>query len=190
MDNSPQSEPVSSPSDTDGSFFDRHADKIAADPNTGCWHWTGVWVGSTNHGRVWSNGSMLLAHRVSYQSVFGAIPDGLIVRHKCDVGCCVNPDHLEVGTIADNSRDMFDRGRVSKEQVAARLPASPCESNGRSKLCQSDIDQIRRLRAEGVSCQKVADRFGVTKSYVSKVARRIRWLDDRGNEPHKENTND
>jgi hypothetical protein len=50
------------------------------------------------------------AHRFSYRLRFGRIPDGLILRHVCDTPPCVNPDHLLVGTDADNGQDRRERG--------------------------------------------------------------------------------
>lgn len=75
----------------------------------GCWEWLAT--PGERHGRIWFRGSPRGAHRVSYELHNGPIPAGLVVRHRCDNGRCVNPDHLELGTKADNSRDMVERGR-------------------------------------------------------------------------------
>lgn len=64
---------------------------------TCCWLWTGHTVGK-GYGRFRLDGRMQLAHRVAYELDIGPIPDGMVVRHLCDVPACVNPAHLELGT--------------------------------------------------------------------------------------------
>jgi len=54
------------------------------------------------------------AHRFAYQLYVGPIPAGKVVMHTCDVRCCVNPDHLRVGTQADNMADMNAKGRARR----------------------------------------------------------------------------
>jgi hypothetical protein len=80
-----------------------------------CWLWTGV-SSSVGYGRFcWRERatSLIGAHRVSWMLTYGDIPDGLFVLHKCDVKLCVNPDHLWLGTNADNIRDAADKGLLS-----------------------------------------------------------------------------
>lgn len=79
-----------------------------------CWPWQGA-VNGNGYGnfRMPEFGRHnFSAHRVAYRLVKGDWPDeGLVVRHKCDNPICVNPYHLEHGTVADNMRDMVERGR-------------------------------------------------------------------------------
>lgn len=80
----------------------------------GCWRWTGSFV-RNGYGRLSaakdSNREAVYAHRVSWQLHRGPVPDGLYVLHTCDNRWCVKPDHLWLGTNADNMRDMVRKGR-------------------------------------------------------------------------------
>lgn len=81
--------------------------------DAGCWEWRGArndsGYGDLTLGRQGLYNARV--HRLMYERFIRPIPDGLIVRHKCDNPPCVNPDHLEVGTYQDNSDDMIKRGR-------------------------------------------------------------------------------
>lgn len=84
---------------------------ISIDDISGCWNWTG----STSRGygqlsKGWKK-APYKAHRLSYELFVGAIPDGLVIRHKCDNPRCANPSHLEIGTQQDNVTDRVVRGR-------------------------------------------------------------------------------
>lgn len=85
-------------------------------PNGDCWLWTGALFRPTRtstggYGHLSIGRKDLLAHRVAYELMKGDIPDGLVVMHRCDVRACCNPDHLSVGTKADNTADMMAKGR-------------------------------------------------------------------------------
>lgn len=89
---------------------------IVAD--NGCWNWPGFLHPlrgakdqSTGYGAINYHSESWRAHRLSYALFKGPIPEGQIVRHKCDNPRCVNPDHLEIGTHQQNMDDMNSKGR-------------------------------------------------------------------------------
>ena len=101
------------------------------------------------------------AHRFSYQVFHGKIPDGLVVRHKCDTPLCVNPYHLQTGTVADNVMDRVIRGR-----------SAVGERNGKAKLtAEMAIAIFRDKRPYPEICED----YGVNKSTVSLIKLGKTW---------------
>jgi len=76
---------------------------VMPEPNSGCWLWLG-YVMKNGYGQTSRDGRHVLAHRWSWQSVHGSIPDGLVIDHLCRNRLCVNPDHLEAVSQATNVR--------------------------------------------------------------------------------------
>jgi len=130
-----------------------------------CWLWTAS-VDKWGYGQFGSRTApptMLKAHRVSWELVFGCIPNGLCVLHKCDVPRCVRPAHLFLGTVADNNLDMTRKGR---NVFQTRNPVL--------KLGLEEVEEIRALRAAKIPLKELADRFGVRESTISRIANGIR----------------
>lgn len=71
-----------------------------------CWQWLGYRAKECGHGRFNLNRKITLAHRISYFLKNGKIPKYMVVRHTCNFGSCCNPNHLILGTQADNIMDM------------------------------------------------------------------------------------
>lgn len=103
---------------------------------------------------------------MSFVAFVGDIPSGLFVCHRCDVRGCVNPDHLFVGTAADNSRDRNAKGRAARKIGAL---------NGRAVLTEEQVIEIRRRSRAGHRYADMAKDYGVNAEAVSFAARGVTW---------------
>jgi hypothetical protein len=81
--------------------------RTVIDQKTGCWNWTGAKMkggyGAVTFSRNGEKQTKLV-HRVAYEMRRGPIPDGMTIDHLCRNPGCLNPDHLEAVTMAENIR--------------------------------------------------------------------------------------
>jgi hypothetical protein len=124
----------------------------------GCWNWTGV-VNGWGYGRLAYQSTHQAAHRYAYEEFIGPIPEDKCVCHRCDNPSCVNPEHLFLGTLADNSQDMVRKGR----HIGSR------------KLNEEKVRVIRQLIARGVKHKDIASTYGVTRSAIGNIATKTTW---------------
>lgn len=89
---------------------ERFEEKVSPEPNSGCHLWAASGF-PHGYGKISVDGESTGAHRVAWELYRGAIPTGLHVLHRCDIRCCVNPDHLFLGTPQDNVDDKMAKNR-------------------------------------------------------------------------------
>jgi hypothetical protein len=146
------------PKKTYGSPVERFMTKVEMVTESGCWIWTGN-IDSCGYGRFrFESQTLGSAHRFAFKMKNpDENIDGLEVCHKCDLPCCVNPDHLFVGTHKENMDDRDAKGRVRFGEKA-----------GRAKLTD---EQVRAIRADNRTTRQIASDYGVGHSHVSLIKR-------------------
>lgn len=124
-------------------------------------------IGSTGYGKLCFQYRDYNAHRVSYMIHRGDIPDSMMVLHDpeiCNNRRCVNPDHLRLGTPAENQHDRRVAGTdIRGERVAG------------AKLEADDVIEIRKLRKSGVTEMELAERYGVHRTSINLIINRKTW---------------
>ena len=142
-----------------------------------CWVWTGT-KDRKGYGRINSNGSPMLSHRLSWEIHFGPIPDGLNVLHRCDNPPCCNPEHLFLGDNAENMQDCSRKGRTTRGERSAS-----------SKLTTAQVAEIRsRYATEYISQDELAKEFDVSPATISEIIRGVIWnhtFASQDAKPHK-----
>lgn len=148
-------------------LIERFEAKVSPEPMSGCWLWTGavkelgygvIGLGSRTQGTA-------KAHRVAYELYKGEIPAGLAVMHTCDNPGCVNPNHLEVGTLSDNMRDCVAKGRNF-------IPDNRGTKATWSKLNDHAVSQIRKREKTSFA---YAAEFGVSSSAIRNIWSGLSW---------------
>ena len=137
-------------------------DKLELDHKSGCWLYPGAptcdgYIRISVGSRKDKSRRRVLVHRLSYQMFTGPIGRGLLVCHSCDTPNCIRPDHLFLGTDADNARDSQYKGRKRK------------------RLTDIEVRAIRRLYDQGVLLRQIAKVYDITESMVSRIGRCLAW---------------
>lgn len=133
-----------------------------------CWLWTaGTSAGRYGNFTTPEHQKGMKAHRFSWALHYGPIPDGLLVLHKCDVGLCIRPDHLFLGTQADNVKDCEAKGRGFHKRGS---------ENGRALLSEEQVREIKvQFTGKRGECIKIANKYGVAVSVIRDIRSGKNW---------------
>jgi hypothetical protein len=134
-------------------------------PESGCWIWTGA-LDMYGYGAISISRIQRQAHRVAWRLLRGGIPDGLFVCHHCDVPACVNPEHLFLGTSADNTADKVAKNRQARGKQTA----------GNAQYSE---ELVARIKADARRVRHIALDLGIPHSTVSRIksGKTWRWVD-------------
>ena len=139
-----------------------------------CWEWKGN-KNNKGYGMIRLGGSApkVLAHRVSFEMSKGEIPDGMIIMHSCDNPACCNPDHLSLGTMKLNHKDMVDKGRRKIGwNPDNKPPHKRGEEHGFSKLTEKQALEIK------FSIEKtkfLIEKYGLERSTIKRIRSGRSW---------------
>lgn len=147
-------------------LVDKLLSNIQEQPD-GCWMYTGTKDGS-GYGQMQCDGVRKRAHVVSYEYHIGPITNGMYVCHRCDRPCCVNPEHLFLGSHTDNVQDMWAKGRGVLQNTQGI-------NNGQATLSDEKVIEIRRLYERGMGQTKIGNMFSIDNSTIWKIVHRKTW---------------
>ncbi len=148
--------------------FSSRLENYIPEPNTGCWLWLGALSKEGGYGQISVGGKMHKAHRRMFEFVTNKeIPLGMEVCHHCDNPCCVNPDHLFLGTHLEN---MKDRDRKKRRTAPRGM------ENGSSILSEEQVQRIRRdLSSRTKTQMQIAAEHGCDQTTISLIKLGKRW---------------
>ena len=148
------------------------------DKSKECWEWLASFR-TTGYGQFGMNGVPTTASRVAWILTNGEIPKGMVICHRCDNRKCVRPDHLFLGTMKDNSRDMVAKGR---HRAPKQFGAG--EKNFKAKI---NFEIAERIRADRklLSWSKLSKKYGLVVSSLYDIVKNKRWIRQEEEEPVK-----
>lgn len=136
-----------------------------------CWEWTGT--KQRGYGIFYIKCKPIIATRISYFVFTGTDPGDLQVCHTCDNPCCVNPNHLFLGTISDNMKDKVKKGR-----------GATGENINTCKITKDIVEKIRAKNKSKWPIVKIAETYGISPQQVYNICSYKSWKNSKHDGKH------
>ena len=146
-------------------FWDRVNSQIKENHAWGCLEFTGC-KDECGYGRINRDGKLVRLHRAVWERDHGHIPAGMVVMHSCDNPCCLEPEHLFLGTQAENVADMDRKGR-RRTPIGSQQP--------QAKLTEASVRVVKQRLKDGATCAALAREYGVSDAAIRNVKKGRRW---------------
>ena len=146
-------------------FWDRVYAHVKRNHAWGCLEFTGH-KDECGYGRINKDGRLVRIHRAVWERDRGEIPVGMVVMHSCDNPCCIDPEHLFLGTQSDNVADMNRKGRHHKVRGTGFKSA---------KLTEGVIPSIRKRLNSGETCASIARDHRVSEELIRNIKNGRNW---------------
>lgn len=150
---------------------ERFWEKVMKDSD--CWNWIAS-CRPNGYGQFGIGGKNYSAPRISWELVYGKIPEGMQILHCCDNRKCVKPTHLFLGIPKDNVRDMRHKHRENNTGPKIDISKSYVIGGRRTKLSWEDVNEIRRL-GRLKSARKIAKIYNLSSQHVGDILANRKW---------------
>ena len=132
----------------------------------GCWNCTSHYIKPDGYPLIVYKRKRIPMSRYMYLTNIGEIPDGMVMRHKCDNKKCINTDHLEYGTYSDNMQDMLLRNR-RKHTVGIKNP--------QAKVTDKIVIEILKQHKKGEKQTDIARKLNLSRNIVNRIVLKKTW---------------
>lgn len=160
------------PFDLPQRFYDR-----IKKTDSGCWEWIACRT-KFGYGQIHFMGQNHTAHRLMLASKGTKLGGDIVARHKCDNPPCCNPDHLETGTMKDNSQDRESRGRGNRRHRVGSDAARAIHTEAEVLMFRDMFAKLPRGE-KGCVCKgafsDLASALGIPKGRLKAIVRGQNW---------------